>query len=64
MGSEDAEKLSTAFNAVLTQKYGAIIPPIPYSTPFKIRHFDALLGGGISSSLPVCISSTPESGYM
>ncbi len=58
----EAERLSAMFDAILTKKYGGIIPPMPYSTAFGIRHFDALLGGGLSSSLPICVSSTPETG--
>jgi RecA/RadA recombinase len=60
--SEEAKRLTAAFDAVLVQKFGQIIPPIPYSTPFGVRTLDCLLGGGLSSSLPVCVSSTPESG--
>jgi len=60
--SEEAEKLTLAFDAVLMSRYGGIIPPTPYVTKFGIRPLDALIGGGITSSLPVCISSTPETG--
>ncbi len=62
--SEEASKLTAAFDAILNSRYGGIIPPGPYSSPFGVRTFDALIGGGISSSLPVCISSTPESGCL
>lgn len=57
-----AEKLGTAFDAVITRDYGFARAPKPYITPFGIQHFDALLGGGIISSAPVVLSSTPESG--
>jgi hypothetical protein len=60
--SNEASILSSVFDAVLQKKYGSVIAPAPYLTAFGIRHFDALLGGGISSSLPVCVSSTPETG--
>lgn len=55
-------KLSIAFNRLIQKKYGAILPPQSIITPIGIKHLDALLGGGFSSSLPVMISSTPESG--
>lgn len=57
-----AEKLGTAFDAVITRDYGFARAPKPYITPFGIQHLDALLGGGIISSAPVVLSSTPESG--
>lgn len=57
-----AEKLGTAFEAVITRDYGFARAPKPYITPFGIQHLDALLGGGIISSAPVVLSSTPETG--
>jgi len=54
--------LAVAFDKVLEAKYGASIAPPAYITPTQIRTLDALLGGGISSSLPVVLSSTPETG--
>jgi hypothetical protein len=57
-----AEKLGTAFNAIITRDYGFARAPKPYITPFGIQHLDALLGGGIISSAPVVLSSTPETG--
>ena len=57
-----AEKLGTAFEHVLTTTYGYARAPKPYITPFGIQHLDALLGGGIISSAPVVLSSTPETG--
>lgn len=54
--------LKTAFDTHIHNKYGAMTPPAPYITPFGIKTFDALLGGGFQSSAPICISSTPETG--
>ncbi len=56
------EVLKAAFTKVIKDKYGGIEAPPPYVTPFNIKHFDALLGGGLSSSLPVMFTSTPETG--
>ncbi len=56
------EKLGEAFNAIITRDYGFTRAPKPYMTPFGIQHLDALLGGGIISSAPVVLSSTPETG--
>jgi len=58
-----AEKLGEAFEKVITTNYGFTRAPKPYVTPFGIQHLDALLGGGIISSAPVVLSSTPETGY-
>ena len=57
-----AEKLGIAFESVITKQYGYARAPKPYMTPFGIQHLDALLGGGIVSSAPVMLSSTPETG--
>ncbi|HQF36460.1 MAG TPA: hypothetical protein PLL26_02355 [Candidatus Dojkabacteria bacterium] len=57
-----AEKLGVAFEHVITTTYGFARAPKPYITPFGIQHLDALLGGGIISSAPVVLSSTPETG--
>ena len=57
------EKLGQAFDAIITRDYGFARAPKPYVTPFGIQHLDALLGGGIISSAPVVLSSTPETGY-
>lgn len=57
-----AEKLSEAFEKIITRDYGFARAPKPYVTPFGIQHLDALLGGGIISSAPVVLSSTPETG--
>ena len=58
-----AEALGKAFESSITKEYGFARAPKPYITPFGIQHLDALLGGGIISSAPVVLSSTPESGY-
>jgi len=57
-----AEKLGEAFEKIITRDYGYARAPKPYITPFGIQHLDALLGGGIVSSAPVVLSSTPETG--
>ena len=54
--------LTKAFERVLTDNYGAAVAPPAMITATGVRHLDALLGGGISSSLPVALSSTPETG--
>ncbi len=54
--------LTKAFDITLQKKYGSYIPPNPCITPLGIKHLDALLGGGITSSCPVAFSSTPETG--
>ncbi len=59
---EYATILKTAFDEIITKKYGHSVPPSPYITPFGIRTVDALLGGGLQSSAPIGISSTPETG--
>lgn len=56
------EKLGSAFETIITQQYGYARAPKPYITPFGIQHLDALLGGGVVSSAPVILSSTPETG--
>lgn len=58
------QKLNLAFNQILTSKFGHSRAPKPYITPFGIKHLDTLLGGGLVSSAPVVLSSTPETGYM
>jgi RecA/RadA recombinase len=57
-----AESLTKAFNILLERDFGQNTPPDPYLTPTGIRHLDTLLGGGFASSLPIMISSVPESG--
>ena len=56
------EKLGEAFEKIISRDYGYTRAPKPYMTPFGIQHLDALLGGGIVSSAPVVLSSTPETG--
>lgn len=60
--SEAAQLLKTAFDTHIGNKYGANTPPAPYITPFNIKPLDTLLGGGLQSSAPIGISSTPETG--
>ncbi len=57
-----SSQLKTAFDKLLQTKYGNCLAPPPIITPFNIRHLDAILGGGLSSSSPVVFSSTPETG--
>lgn len=57
-----AEKLGLAFENLIVKQYGYAKAPKPYMTPFGIQHLDALLGGGIVSSAPIMLSSTPETG--
>ena len=59
---EYGSQLKSAFDKLLQYKYGNCIAPPPVVTPFNIRHLDAVLGGGLSSSSPVVFSSTPETG--
>lgn len=54
--------LRKAFETTLSSKYQNFVPPNPLVTPTGIRHLDALLGGGITSSSYVFLSSTPETG--
>jgi len=54
--------LKTGMERLLTAEYGSCIAPPAYVTKTGIRHLDALLGGGLSSSLPIMLSSTPETG--
>lgn len=57
-----SEKLGTAFNMIIKRDFGNYIAPSPIVTPTGIVPLDYLLGGGIVSSKPVMISSTPETG--
>jgi len=57
-----AEILCKAFDMQIQKDYGAILPPPPNITPTKVRTLDALLGGGVVSSHPICLSSSPETG--
>ena len=55
-----AEALAAAFDKLTIEKYGALNPPPPYMTPTGIKPLDALLGGGLASSMPIAFSSTAE----
>lgn len=57
-----SEKLGEAFGAVITRDFGQYVAPSPIVTETGIKPLDYLLGGGIVSSKPVMISSTPETG--
>ncbi len=62
-GTKDlAGKLGLAFSTIITNNYGHARAPKAIMTPFNIKPLDALLGGGIVSSAPVMLSSTPETG--
>lgn len=54
--------LGDAFNQIIQRDFGHLIAPPPIITPTGIVPLDYLLGGGIVSSKPVMISSTPETG--
>ena len=54
--------LASVLDKVIEQKYGYLKAPQPIVTQFNIRPLDALLGGGLYSSTPIMISSTPETG--
>ncbi|MFW6219387.1 MAG: hypothetical protein ACOC33_00835 [bacterium] len=55
-------KLNTAFSSIIKQQFGSYIAPAPISTPLGIEPIDTLLGGGLFSSAPIRLSSTPETG--
>lgn len=54
--------LTSAIEDMFHTDFGDINPPDPYMTPTGIRHLDAILGGGFTSSAPICLTSTPETG--
>ena len=58
-----ASKLCEAFDGFVQKNYGEYRVPPPIVTKFDVAPIDALLGGGIVSSGPVILSSTPETGY-
>ena len=58
-----SQKLGEAFNSIIKRDFGQYIAPSPIVTPTGIKPLDYLLGGGIVSSKPVMISSTPETGW-
>ena len=59
---EQAEVLGKLFEKTITAKFGNKRSPEPLIMSTGITHLDALLGGGLISSGPVMVSSTPESG--
>ena len=59
---EQAEIIGAAFQNIITKKFGSRIAPEPIIFSTGIKHLDALLGGGIVSSGPVMVTSTPETG--
>jgi archaellum biogenesis ATPase FlaH len=59
---ELSQALGDAFNLVIKRDFGNYVAPSPIITPTNIIPLDYLLGGGIVSSKPVMISSTPETG--
>ena len=54
--------LTSAIEDMFHLEFSDIHPPDPYMTPTNIRHLDAILGGGFTSSAPICLTSTPETG--
>jgi len=59
---EQAGILGQMFDRVIAKKYGGKRSPEPLIMSTGIYHLDALLGGGLISSGPIMISSSPESG--
>jgi RecA/RadA recombinase len=59
---EQADILGQAFNSVITKKFGSKRAPEPLFFSTGVKHLDSLLGGGIISSGPVMVTSTPETG--
>lgn len=57
-----AALLKQGMERLLKSQYGDNIAPPSYITSTGVKTLDALLGGGLSSSLPCMISSTPETG--
>jgi hypothetical protein len=57
-----SEKLGEAIGSIIKRDFGQYVAPSPIVTPTNIVPLDYLLGGGIVSSKPVLISSTPETG--
>jgi len=60
--SDVAVNLTKAFDTVIKKYYGHLVVPEPLIMPTRIKHLDALLGGGFISSGPVIFHSTPETG--
>lgn len=59
---EQTNIIGNAFESVIRKKFGTKFAPEPLFFSTGIKHLDALLGGGIVSSGPVMITSTPETG--
>ena len=59
---EQSAILGKAFEQVIKKHYGSRIAPEALITQTGIKPLDALLGGGIVSSGPIILSSTPETG--
>jgi len=59
---ELSQALGDAFGQVIKRDFGNLIAPPPIITPTGIVPLDYLLGGGLVSSKPIMISSTPETG--
>jgi len=59
---EQSVILGKAFEQVIKKHYGDKISPEAIITKTGIKPLDALLGGGIVSSGPIILSSTPETG--
>ena len=57
-----SSSLKKYFDKVIETNFGDLIPPEAIITPFGIKTFDAILGGGIASSLLTALSSAPETG--
>lgn len=60
--SEQTDVLSKLFDRVIEKNYGKKRSPSPLIMSTGIGHLDALLGGGLLSSGPIMLTSTPESG--
>jgi len=59
---ELTQALGDAFGQIIERDFGNYIAPPPIITPTGIMPLDYLLGGGLVSSKPIMISSTPETG--
>jgi len=54
--------LKQGMERLIRAEYGDNVAPKSHVTPTGVKTLDALLGGGLTSSLPCMISSTPETG--
>lgn len=57
-----SSRLKNYFDSIIEKEFADLIPPPSIVTPFGIRTFDTILGGGIASSLITAFSSAPETG--